>query len=57
MYMNLCDEQTLIIKFNLTKEAILKMPEKEINYIYKNFAELIFKFIFYNDEEEKKCIY
>lgn len=40
--MNLCDEQTLITKFNLTKEAILKIPknkfilkqlkkEKEIN--------------------------
>ena len=33
MYMNLCDEQTLIIKFNLTKEAILKMPEKEIKFL------------------------
>ena len=31
--MNLCDEQTLIIKFNLTKEAILKMPEKEIKFL------------------------
>ena len=30
------------------------MKKKEISYIYKNFAELIFKFIFYNDEEEKK---
>ena len=29
------------------------MKKKEINYIYKNFAELIFKFIYYNDEEEK----
>ena len=31
--MNLCDEQTLIIKFNLTKEAILQMPEKEIKFL------------------------
>ena len=33
MYMNLCDEQTLITKFNLTKEAILQMPEKEIKFL------------------------
>ena len=33
MYMNLCDEQTLITKFNLTKEAILKIPEKEIKFL------------------------
>lgn len=31
--MNLCDEQTLITKFNLTKEAILQMPEKEIKFL------------------------
>ena len=31
--MNLCDEQTLITKFNLTKEAILKIPEKEIKFL------------------------
>ena len=30
MYMNLCDEQALVIKFNLTKETILQMPENEI---------------------------
>ena len=29
MYMNLCDEQTLITKFNLTKETILQMPENK----------------------------
>ena len=33
MYMNLCDEQILIIKFNLTKETILQMPEKEIKFL------------------------
>lgn len=33
--MNLCDEQTLITKFNLTKEAILQMPEKEIKFLLK----------------------
>ena len=33
MYMNLCDEQTLITKFNLTKETILQMPEKEIKFL------------------------
>lgn len=31
--MNLCDEQILIIKFNLTKETILQMPEKEIKFL------------------------
>ena len=31
--MDLCDEQTLITKFNLTKEAILQMPEKEIKFL------------------------
>ena len=35
MYMNLCDEQTLITKFNLTKEAILQIPEKEIKFLLK----------------------
>ena len=35
MYMNLCDEQTLITKFNLTKETILQMPEKEIKFLLK----------------------
>ena len=33
--MNLCDEQALITKFNLTKEAILQMPEKEIKFLLK----------------------
>ena len=33
MYMNLYDEQTLIIKFNLTKETILQIPEKEIKFL------------------------
>ena len=33
MYMNLYDEQTLITKFNLTKETILQMPEKEIKFL------------------------
>ena len=31
--MDLCDEQTLITKFNLTKETILQMPEKEIKFL------------------------
>ena len=31
--MNLCDEQTLITKFNLTKETILQIPEKEIKFL------------------------
>ena len=35
MYMNLYDEQTLITKFNLTKEAILQIPEKEIKFLLK----------------------
>ena len=33
MYMNLCGEQILITKFNLTKETILQMPEKEIKFL------------------------
>ena len=37
--MNLCDEQTLIIKFNLTKETILKMPEKEIKFLLKQLKK------------------
>lgn len=39
MYMNLCDEQTLITKFNLTKEAILQMPEKEIKFLLKQLKK------------------
>ena len=39
MYMNLCDEQTLIIKFNLTKETILQMPEKEIKFLLKQLKK------------------
>ena len=39
MYMNLCDEQTLITKFNLTKETILQMPEKEIKFILKQLKK------------------
>ena len=35
MYMNLCDERALIIKFNLTKETILQMPEKETKFLLK----------------------
>ena len=35
MYMNLCDEQTLITKFNLTKEIILQISEKEIKFLLK----------------------
>ena len=31
--MNLCDEQTLITKFSLTKETILQMPKKEIKFL------------------------
>ena len=34
MCMYLCDEQALITKFNLTKETILQMPEKEIKFIH-----------------------
>lgn len=37
--MNLCDEQTLITKFNLTKETILKMPEKEIKFLLKQLKK------------------
>ena len=33
MYMDLCDEQTFITKFNITKETILQMPEKEIKFL------------------------
>ena len=33
MYMNLYDEQIFINKFNLTKETILQMPEKEIKFL------------------------
>lgn len=39
MYMNLCDEQTLITKFNLTKEIILQMPEKEIKFLLKQLKK------------------
>ena len=41
MYMNLCDEQTLITKFNLTKETILQMPEKEIKFLLKQIHKEI----------------
>ena len=41
MYMNLCDEQTLITKFNLTKEAILQMPEKEIKFLLEQIHKEI----------------
>ena len=37
--MNLCDEQTLITKFNLTKETILQMPEKEIKFLLKQLKK------------------
>ena len=37
--MNLYDEQTLITKFNLTKETILQMPEKEIKFILKQLKK------------------
>lgn len=33
MYMDLYDKRELITKFNLTKETILKMPEKEIKFL------------------------
>lgn len=33
MYMDLYDEQTFITKFDLTKETILQMPEKEIKFL------------------------
>lgn len=39
MYMNLCDEQTLITKFNLTKETILQMPEKEIKFLLEQICK------------------
>lgn len=39
MYMNLYDEQTLIIKFNLTKETILQMSEKEIKFLLKQLQK------------------
>ena len=39
MYMNLCDEQALVIKFNLTKETILQMPEKEIKFLLKQLQK------------------
>lgn len=39
MYMNLYDEQILITKFNLTKEIILQMPEKEINFLLKQIQK------------------
>ena len=37
--MNLCDKQTLITKFNLTKETILQMPEKEIKFLLKELQK------------------
>ena len=39
MYMNLHNEQTLITKFNLTKESILQMPEKEIKFLLKQLQK------------------
>lgn len=39
MYMNLHDEQTLITKFNLTKETILQMPEKEIKFLLEQLQK------------------
>ena len=39
MYMNLYDERELINKFNLTKEIILKMPEKEIKFLLKQLKK------------------
>ena len=41
MYMNLYDEQTLITKFNLTKETILQMPEKEIKFLLEQIHKEI----------------
>ena len=41
MYMNLCDEQTLITKFNLTKKIILQMPEKEIKFLLEQIHKEI----------------
>lgn len=37
--MNLYDEQTLITKFNLIKETILQMPEKEIKFLLKQIQK------------------
>ena len=37
--MNLCDERTLITKFNLTKEIILQIPEKEIKFLLKQLKK------------------
>lgn len=37
--MNLCDKQALITKFNLTKETILQMPEKEIKFLLKQLKK------------------
>ena len=39
MYMNLYDERELINKFNLIKEIILKMPEKEIKFLLKQLKK------------------
>ena len=39
--MNLYDKQTLINKFNLTKETILQMPEKEIKFLLKQIHKEI----------------
>jgi len=39
MYMNLCGERALITKFNLTKETILQMPEKEITFLLKELQK------------------
>ena len=37
--MDLCDEQTLITKFNITKETILQMPKKEIKFLLKQLQK------------------
>ena len=37
--MNLYDEQIFINKFNLTKETILQMPEKEIKFLLKQLKK------------------
>ena len=37
--MNLCDEKTLITKFNLTKKTILQMPEKEIKFLLEQLKK------------------
>ena len=39
--MNLYDEQIFINKFNLTKETILQMPEKEIKFLLKQIHKEI----------------